>query len=480
MQSGTLSITGTISQVSGTTLTGGTWDVANSATLNFGTTPNLTASQAAVGLGGPNAVFTQFATVTNDSGSLSLIGGAGYSASGNLTISGNFSLDTGTLQLNNHALTIGSGGSLSLGMANGLTGETQVTNAGTFDYQGGGTMSLAATFNNQNGTISVEAGTLSLAGTGAWTGGTLNANGTAMLNVSGTPTVTGTLTGSGTGHGAAQRHAQRRHQASDVATFNFPGGLLQWQGTIGGSGTLTNASGGFLSENGTGLDRLNTTLRNAGTLTVSGSNPLDLFAATGTLTNAAGGVIEVQAGAAVAGQSASNVVTNLGTLKHSGAGTGTINVRLDNQGGTLQADAGTFSLAGAGTWTGGTLNANGTAMLNVSGIPTVTGTFTGGHGFGAAQRHDRHEHQASDTATFDFPSGLLQWQGIIRRVGHVDERQRRFLERERHRAGPAEHHAHECRHADRLWQQPAQLVRRNGNADERRRGRHRSAGRGRH
>ena len=143
--------------------------------------------------------------------------------------------------------------------------------------------------------------------------------------------------------------------ASDTATFDFPSGLLQWQGIIGGSGTLTNASGGFLSENGTGLDRLNTTLMNAGTLTVSGSNPLNLFAATGTLTNAAGGVIEVQAGAAVSGGAASNVFTNLGTLTHSGTGTGTINAFLNNQGGTINVQSGTLTTFSINdTYQGGT------------------------------------------------------------------------------------------------------------------------------
>jgi hypothetical protein len=422
VQSGTLSITAAVTQVSGTTLTGGTWDVANNATLTLGSTPNLTASQANVTLAGPNAVFTQFAPVTNLGGSLALTGGANFSAAGNLTVSGSVSLDTGTLQLNNQALAIGSGGSLSLGSVNGLGGETQVTNAGTFTLSGGsGTLTISAPFNNQSGTIAVQSGTLDLTNGGTWTGGTLNANGTGVLALAGSPTLTGSYSGSGTGTVLLSNRLNIGAQESDTASFDFPSGMLQINGgQITGPGTLSNAAGGFLTVSGSNGGSFNAPVNNAGTITVTGAGGLGLAAS--PLTNQAGGVLDLTNTGSVAVSGGNNHdLINAGTINVSASGTTVLAAGFDNTGGTIDVQSGILQIVSprgvADFWSGGgTLNVTSGATLQLTNTLfntdiTVAGNYSGiGGGQILFQSTIHAGAQSSDTATFNFAPGMFQWQ----------------------------------------------------------------------
>ncbi len=138
--SGTLSLhAAAISQVSGTTLTGGAWNALDGATLQFPTATNITANAGNLVLGGSGAAITGIAGLSSNSGSLALTGGATFTTSGNFNNSG--------------SLTVGAGSTLS------VTGNETETAAGTLNVQIGGTPA-----SGQFGVVTVT-GTAALAGT---------------------------------------------------------------------------------------------------------------------------------------------------------------------------------------------------------------------------------------------------------------------------------------------------------------------------
>ncbi len=437
VQSGTLSITGPISQVSNNTLTAGTWDVANNATLNFGATPNLTTNQATVGLGGPNAVFTQFATVTNDSGSLTLTGGANFAAAGDLSLGGSLSLDTGALQLNSHQLNIASGGSLSLGNANGLTNPGPITNAGTIAYSGAGTLSIGAFFTNSGGTINVQSGGITMTGSApqnSYQGSNFVVSQGAVFDFGhGTSTVTGTLTGSG--GGAVQLASGVLNVGSAGATFKFPSGLFQVSSSqINGSGVLTNDATGFITVSGSSATSFGAAVNNAGNLTVTGSGGLGL--STNPLTNEAGGVIAVQSSGGISG-GLNHALLNAGAINVSVTGTTTIATGFDNTGGAINVQSGTLLIERPQNgvndfWSGGALQAASGATLEVFNLTiTMTGSYTGS-GSGTVLIGPNSSLQigssASDTASFAFSSGLFQFGGgVINGLGTLTNAAGGFL-----------------------------------------------------
>jgi fibronectin-binding autotransporter adhesin len=100
VNTGTIDLTGTISQVSGTTLEAGTWNVTSTrtvqSTLTFASPPSLSAIGvgASVALTGPNSAFTTLSGVASNAGSLSLANGASLTIT-SFTNTGTLSLGAG-------------------------------------------------------------------------------------------------------------------------------------------------------------------------------------------------------------------------------------------------------------------------------------------------------------------------------------------------------------------------------------------------
>jgi hypothetical protein len=90
----TVDVTGAVSQVNGTTLAAGTWQVVSSATvvstLSFASPANLSqiGPGATVSLSGPNAAFTNLAGITSNAGNLAITQGLVFTTSGSFTNSG--------------------------------------------------------------------------------------------------------------------------------------------------------------------------------------------------------------------------------------------------------------------------------------------------------------------------------------------------------------------------------------------------------
>jgi RHS repeat-associated protein len=81
---GTMRIQSAVAQVTGSTLTGGTWIVRTNSTLDLASAPNFTSSNGAIVLDGPNANFARVNTLTRNTGSFTLLGGRDFSAAGGL------------------------------------------------------------------------------------------------------------------------------------------------------------------------------------------------------------------------------------------------------------------------------------------------------------------------------------------------------------------------------------------------------------
>ena len=129
---GTLSNTGTIevdsgtlalapislSQVSGNTLTGGTWSALNGDKLNLPSGTNITTNDATIALNGAGAALTGLANLAANAGKFSLTNGANFTTVGDLA--------------NSDSLTVGAGSTLS------VTGNFTQTADGTLNDQIGG------------------------------------------------------------------------------------------------------------------------------------------------------------------------------------------------------------------------------------------------------------------------------------------------------------------------------------------------------
>jgi hypothetical protein len=114
LSSGTLTVTGAVAQLSGTSLTGGTWTVGASSNLNFVAGSNITSLAGAnVTLSGSNSNFAALANLdtVGSTSSFSLLGGRSFTTAGNLTNSGKVILSKGTL---NVAGNLSDPGSVSL------------------------------------------------------------------------------------------------------------------------------------------------------------------------------------------------------------------------------------------------------------------------------------------------------------------------------------------------------------------------------
>jgi hypothetical protein len=93
--SGTLQISGPITQLSGTTLTGGTWNVFDPATLNI-TSPILTNSTTIL-LDGPSANFPTLRGLVTNNGTLNLADAASLTTTGSVTNAGSLGISSSSI-----------------------------------------------------------------------------------------------------------------------------------------------------------------------------------------------------------------------------------------------------------------------------------------------------------------------------------------------------------------------------------------------
>ena len=262
------------------------------------------------------------------------------SGTGTAYISPNFN-NTGTVEVDNGTLSIGSGTSTNgrYVFSNGgqaqvyavWQGENTASGSGTLNAGGSVAAGTTATFDNFTGGASLQFSSMTTAASGTLN---LNLSSSNPANLAG-----GSLGGNGT-------------------TLNL-GSFLWTNGYISGTGGLTNQSSQF-TISGNGGQELNGTLTNSGTITETTSGVLTMYGNGATLNNLAGAVYNLQGNAQIQQGYSYSTINNAGLfLKSSGTGTAYISPNFNNTG-TVEVDAGTLQLNGSITQFSGTTLIGGT------------------------------------------------------------------------------------------------------------------------
>ena len=147
VDSGTLdfasNVSNPIAQLSGTTLTGGTWNISSGAALDFPSGSNITTNQASITLEGPGASFSALAGLATNSGSLTLTGGATFTTAGPLANDGTITVGPSSVLSVTGAYSQSAGATLGVTLggpsSSGQFGQLQSTGPATLD----GTLDLS-------------------------------------------------------------------------------------------------------------------------------------------------------------------------------------------------------------------------------------------------------------------------------------------------------------------------------------------------
>jgi len=340
-----------LTQISGSTLTAGTYALAGN--LDLTATANITTNSANLTLEGGSiktGSTNDLANLNTNTNSLTLASNANFTAAGNFTNSG--------------ALTINKGSTFTLTGSNVLTNLSAGTLAsGT--YTVGGTLQLTSA----NGGITTNAANLTLTGTAAKINdGTSNAlagfatnTGTFALASSATFTTAGNFTNSGT---VTIAKGTKLTIGGTNNTYTQSAGTTNLDGTLaGGNATVT---GGLFQ--GAGTVSKNLTIGGGGTaptLNVGDAGKTGLLAITGTYTQLATGTMTGLINGTVVGSGFSQLaVTGTAAL----AGTINFTVAAGFQGSLFVGE--TFTVLNAssvtGTFSNTTIAINGTFHFTVS------------------------------------------------------------------------------------------------------------------
>jgi hypothetical protein len=344
-----------LTQISGTTLSGGTFVLGGN--LDLTASANITTNAANVTLEGgtiKTGSTNDLANLNTNTGSLSLASNANFSTVGSFTNSGaltvnkgsKFTVTTGTLtNLSGGTLASGTytiGGTLQLPTANGgiVTNAANLTLTGTAAKIDDGSNNALAGFNNNTGTFALASGaSLTTAASNFSNSGTVTvAKGTTMTvggtgnsynQTAGTTTVDGTLSAGSTG------------------LANVTGGTVQGAGTVKANVTVGTASVG------------------SATINVGDSGKSGLLAITGTYTQLATGNMTGLINGTTAGTGFSQInITGAAAL----AGTINFTVAAAFQSSLFLGE--TFTVLNAssvtGTFSNGTISINGSFHFTVS------------------------------------------------------------------------------------------------------------------
>ncbi len=343
---GMLRITGNHTYTGGTSILGGTLlvgaggttgsiigDVTNNAALVFNRSDALT-----------------FSGVVSGSGTLGKQGAGTLTLTGNSTYSGGTTISGGTLRIGNGGATgsisgnISNNAALVFNRSNAVTFADVISGSGTLEKQSTGVLSLTGA-NTYTGLTSINGGTLMLSGDGsiaASSGVTLADTASAYLDIAFTTSGTSikALNGGGSSGGNVLLGSK---------TLTIDGGGTYAGEISGAGGSLTKTGAGTLTLTGSNIYNGGTTI-SGGTLQIGNG---------GTSGSISGNVIN---NAALI-FSRSNALTFAGDI--SGSGT------LEKQG------AGTLTLTGDNTHSGGTTISNGTLQIGNGGASgSISGDVT--------------------------------------------------------------------------------------------------------
>jgi fibronectin-binding autotransporter adhesin len=152
VHSGTLTVSGPVTQISGGLLTAGSWSVFGGSNVAASLSIS-SASFATIGLGasvtlsGVNSSLANLSAVTLNQGSFSLLGGQSYMTGGSFTNSGSLTLSPGSVLAANGNLTQTSSGKVTIQISgtSGLTGKLACTSSGKVSLGGSLILTLTGT-----------------------------------------------------------------------------------------------------------------------------------------------------------------------------------------------------------------------------------------------------------------------------------------------------------------------------------------------
>ena len=290
------------------------------------------------------------------------------------------------------------------------------SNYGLLRKSSGTNSVISAPFNNLNGSIEVDNGTLSLTYGGSSSNGTFNVAAGATLDLTGGsgPTWTGMMTGSGAGTVSLNSGSIA---ANPNLTLNLPGGLFQWTGgaftgtvtniaTVTIAGTNSETVGGGWGSQGVfynqGLVRHADTAR----FQINDGSHFE---------NLAGGVYDLAGDGNIAGLFHGlygyGYFSNYGLLRKNSGTNSVVSGPFNNLNGVIEVDSGTLRLAGSGISSNGTFIVASGAVLDLTGGngPTWAGTVTGS-GAGTVSLSSGRSPPIP-ILELNLPNGLFCWTG---------------------------------------------------------------------
>ncbi|MBV9076076.1 MAG: autotransporter-associated beta strand repeat-containing protein, partial [Methylobacteriaceae bacterium] len=361
--SGTLTLTGASTYTGGTTVAAGTLALTGSASLVSAVGVGAGANLANAGT--LSGALTNAGTATN-AGTVS----GGVTNSGSFTTSG--TVATG---LTNTGAVTASGGRVDgviLNNAGTFTVTGPVGTTGTFGNAAGATLAITGSGAYTLSGLLTNAGAVTVAGGGSLTAGGVANSGSITVAAGGT--VTDTLTNTGAVANAGTYNADVTNAAGATFTNTGTVNTLTTPFANGGTFVSTGTITGGLANTGTArlAGTLTGTVTNAAGASVTATGPL---AGIGRLTNE--GTFDLGGQAVAIGSLAGSTTTGLvrnGTLSAGSDGSSTTYAgRLaDGTGPTALAKtgAGTLTLTGANSFTGGLTVAGGTLVASVESVGT--------------------------------------------------------------------------------------------------------------
>ena len=375
------------------------------------TVSNLTLYNGTLSVSGP-ATLTMAGTDSLFTGNNGIVGGVLHNQG---TV---FQTDDGTLHIGQGATFENSAGGIYNLEADGgffSDGGGYFNNLGLLRKSGGSGISSFGSnsgvgFNNLDGVIEVDSGTLSLNSNGSSSNGTFSVASGAVLDLTGGqgPTWAGVVGGGGAGTVSL---GSGTINSSPSLTLNLPGGLFQW---TGGSFSGTTINSNVVSVAGSGSVGLGGVFYNHGF--VHHTNTATLHIGYGaTFENSAAGIYNLEADGGFFSDG-NGYFNNHGLLRKSG-GSGISSfgsnsgVGFNNLDGVIEVDSGTLSLNSNGSSSNGTFSVASGAVLDLTGGqgPTWAGVVGGG-GAGTVSLGSGTIN-SSPSLTLNLPGGLFQWTG---------------------------------------------------------------------
>jgi hypothetical protein len=312
------------------------------------------------------------------------------------------------------------------------TGTNSLVNTGTLTKTTTDNFTITVPMQQQNATVNVQAGTLTLsAGSNTHQDVSWSVASGATLVLDGTHTFSGTHIGWSVASGARLVLQNGTHTFSGTHSAEIAGTLLQTNSTVqaGSEGATFNFTGtGYQFRDGT-LDGGSAGLTNAGLLrmvNLYSRNLSGVLVNTGTLVHEAyttyfngaslqnSGTAEVRSGGWYS-NTGTNSLVNTGTLTKTTTNNFTITVPMQQQGATVNVQAGTLTLsAGSNTHQDVSWSVASGATLVLDGTHTFSGTHIGWSvASGARLVLQNGTHTFSGTHSAEIAGTLLQTNSTV-------------------------------------------------------------------